>query len=276
MDLEKITSVSTEMRLIGQLGNTENSHMNGVTVELMEHEPTNQKFVLKRARKNQARAKLRLKREAAILGSIDHEHIITLYGTNNEDDINHLALEFLPQVYDSPQNVTEDTVIQFVLAIASALTYLHEEGLAHLDVKPANIGKDYQRAIKLFDFDISRVVGNGMYLPWHIGTPGFMSPETIHERYYSQAADCYALGMTLNSLKKRNHNGGPVHVQRYKFSQNGCFVTQYDASRPFDVFITKTIGALLNPDPIQRLTAKELVAKTTTYCLEQHLSIPLT
>ncbi|KAI7835179.1 kinase-like domain-containing protein, partial [Kickxella alabastrina] len=89
---------------------------------------------------------------------------------------------------------------------ASAIGRLHDAGIAHLDVKPANFllgagfgspgGEQHEGWLKLADF------GHAARLPYEKmawvdeGDREYMAPEVLHGRY-TAAADVFSLGMMM-------------------------------------------------------------------------------
>lgn len=84
-----------------------------------------------------------------------------------------------------------DTVIDVGIALAGGLEHLHQHGLAHRDVKPANVIFVQGRA-KLADIGLVAVRDQRTF----VGTEGFVPPEGPG----SAAADIYSLGKVLYEL----------------------------------------------------------------------------
>jgi|TARA_R110002003_G_scaffold189_2_gene14712 mitosis inhibitor protein kinase SWE1 len=78
------------------------------------------------------------------------------------------------------------------------LTFIHDSGYIHLDMKPANILIDFEGGLKIADF--------GLASPWpapkHIDGEGdrhYLAPEALKGRF-DKPADVFALGMMLAEI----------------------------------------------------------------------------
>ena len=99
-----------------------------------------------------------------------------------------------------------DTVIMIAAQVAEAIAELHDAGVIHCDLKPANIYVLYEPGlggyprIKVVDFGVARLACEGP-LPDNAiaGTPAFMAPEQWHGDPCSRS-DVYALGCILYEL----------------------------------------------------------------------------
>jgi len=84
--------------------------------------------------------------------------------------------------------------------LCEGLDYLHRNGTAHGDVKPANVLITPDGRVVILDFGIARDLrsdaeGNdGLSL---LGTPGYLAPEREHGEPATPAADMFAVGVTL-------------------------------------------------------------------------------
>jgi serine/threonine protein kinase len=77
-----------------------------------------------------------------------------------------------------------------------ALASLHHRGLAHLDVKPANVVLRDGQPI-LLDFGAARPIGSLQHAGFPVGTDGYIAPEQEACEPVSVAMDLYGLGMIL-------------------------------------------------------------------------------
>jgi serine/threonine-protein kinase len=130
-------------------------------------------------------------REAEIMSSLRHPHIIQIFDFNTSlDGLPYFVMEYLDGV-DLETRLADSgplalaAVVRIVDAVASALGAAHALGIVHRDLKPANIfltrgeGQDHD-FVKVIDFGIStspRSVPRLSRVSEVMGTPEFMAPE---------------------------------------------------------------------------------------------------
>ena len=110
------------------------------------------------------------------------------------------------------QDIDEDLVYKWLGQLASALDYIHGEGIVHRDIKPCNLLVDKDLNVVLTDFGISRIfgakikseveatrtmvskTGRGKLV---LGTEHYIAPEVAAGEEATPQADAYALGVML-------------------------------------------------------------------------------
>ncbi len=153
----------------------------------------------------------RFRREARILASLSHPHIVTVFDFGADDATAWLVMELI-EGPDLSQWLTERGVMPVPLVltlgqqVASALAEAHAAGIVHRDVKPANVMLAADGHCKLLDLGIARLVGAtgthaaltqaGMIL----GSVPFLAPEVISGGRSGPAGDLYGLGGVLFTL----------------------------------------------------------------------------
>ena len=158
----------------------------------------------------------RLKQEAQLATSLDHEHIIRVTDFGSTDDgrtfvvMEFLEGESLAELLARETKLPEQRILRMASQAASALAAAHAKGIVHRDIKPENlfiIKRKEQDFVKIVDFGISknlrasdeqeeqpRLTQTGMVL----GTPLYMSPEQARgDEDLDHRVDIYALGVIM-------------------------------------------------------------------------------
>ena len=151
-------------------------------------------------------ARDRFRRESTLLASLRHPALLTVYAMSDAA-LPHFTMELMEGGHlggllegDGDRLPAEDTG-RLLAPIADALAYLHEHGVAHRDVKPANILLDQQGASRLTDFSVagSRELPALTRPGQQLGTPVFMAPEALRGDVTDDGrpADVYALAVVI-------------------------------------------------------------------------------
>jgi serine/threonine protein kinase len=107
-----------------------------------------------------------------------------------------------------------DSVTDLMHQFVEGVAFLHQRGVAHLDIKPQNVVVGGARQLWLIDFDISvRVESDNSTIDWWCGTPGWMAPEIgkrngPRRQYSPIRADLWSCGLVLRCLLTGNRARG--------------------------------------------------------------------
>ena len=99
--------------------------------------------------------------------------------------------------------IDDNTVIQWGIALARVLSYLHANNIIYRDMKPQNVMiTKTQPEVHLIDFGTAHVVTETDYIQERaVGTKGYAPPEQTKKGVpYDMRWDLYALGATLFAL----------------------------------------------------------------------------
>jgi len=143
----------------------------------------------------------RLHREAEMTAELAHPNIRALLGRGDRCLLlEHLDL-CLADVLRAGGALPVDAAIYIVCELFRALDYVHGRGRIHRDVTTANILVTMDGAIKLADFETSKVLGTpqttGVLLR---GTPGYLSPEQLNGAELDERSDVFSAGVVLYEL----------------------------------------------------------------------------
>lgn len=164
----------------------------------------------------------RMRHEAQAAAAVSHPNIVTLYdmgedfgeepAARREQGVGlFLVFEYVPSpdVLDGkgePQSLRDrlkrgplalTEVAKLARELGSALTFAHEAGVIHRDVKPENILFSRTGA-KIADFGIARIPESTITRANTVlGTPAYTAPEALSKGDFSPASDQFALAATL-------------------------------------------------------------------------------
>ena len=149
----------------------------------------------------------RFQLEAKAAASLDHPSIITIHDFWEKARKAYIAMEFvdgmeLKEVLNLLGAVDSVTAASIGIELCHALSYAHERGLIHRDIKPGNVMLSSLGSVKLADFGIVLVTGSANLTTTGqvIGTPSYMSPEQIRGEHLGPASDIFSLGVLLYEM----------------------------------------------------------------------------
>ena len=97
-----------------------------------------------------------------MLASLNHPHIAAIYGFEETNGVQALALELVdgPTLADriAQGPIPVDEALPIARQIAAALEAAHERGIIHRDLKPANIKLRPDGTVKVLDFGLAKAL----------------------------------------------------------------------------------------------------------------------
>ncbi|KAJ1559621.1 hypothetical protein HK405_009928, partial [Cladochytrium tenue] len=178
-------------------------------VRIVEKKDTKRLYALKYINKLQCikmRAIQNIFRERALLEELHHPLIVNLQFAF-QDDVNLFMVIDLMLGGDlryhldrQPGAFQEDTVRVWCAELASAITFLHRNKVAHRDLKPDNILLDESGHAHITDFNVAVKFENRDHLSSHSGTLSYMAPEIFGDKGYFWPVDWWSLGVTIYEL----------------------------------------------------------------------------
>lgn len=235
------------------------------------NEPRGCRVIVKTLRPDRLRtpgARTRLVREGRLLVRLTHPHIVRGYEVHDAqrpaivmETLTGATVEQLARDGGRPLGAGE--LANLGAHLASALRYLHREGVLHCDLKPSNAVAEAGRA-KLIDLSHARAPGR---MKAGNGTWCYMAPEQVRGGDVGPAADVWGLGIVLYASALRTSpladlaDGLDVDDP-----QLHARLPLLRARRPrLPRALTVLVDAALEPDPAARPTVGE--ALDTLYAL---------
>ncbi|OWM68140.1 hypothetical protein CDL15_Pgr016340 [Punica granatum] len=179
-----------------------------------------------------------------------------------------------------PGGLSEPPIAVVLRDTLLALSYLHNQGHLHRDVKAGNILVDSNGSVKLADFGVSASIyesntsqgfscssSSSLLMTDVTGTLYWMAPEVIHSHTgYSFKADIWSFGITAMELA----HGRPPHshlspskslfmkiTKRFRFSDYEKL--KKDSNKKFSKAFKDMVASCLDQDPSRRPMADKLL-----------------
>ncbi|MCB9548373.1 MAG: serine/threonine protein kinase [Myxococcales bacterium] len=134
--------------------------------------------------------------EALALGRLAHPHIVQIHRTGAHQGRPVLVMECLvgetlaDRLGRGPLPAPEG--LRILRAVLAALDHAHRAGVLHRDLKPANVHLDAAGHVRVLDFGLAHLQGEGPLAA--AGTPGFMAPEQRAGGAQDARTDVWAAG----------------------------------------------------------------------------------
>ena len=101
----------------------------------------------------------------------------------------------------SRRRLSEAETRRFVRQIIKALSYCHNKGIVHRDLKLENLLLADTDTLKVTDFGFSNMFLEGGLMSTFVGSPAYAAPEILaNERYCGPKVDVWSLGVILFTL----------------------------------------------------------------------------
>lgn len=151
----------------------------------------------------------RFRREARMVASLRHPHIVQLYDFDLIEGRAFMVMEYLEggtleaklaAASQQGELLSLAETGRVLAAIASALDHAHARGIIHRDIKPSNILFTADDQPVLSDFGVARLQDGAIRLTTSggvVGSPAYMAPEQATGQTVDGRSDVYALGVVL-------------------------------------------------------------------------------
>jgi serine/threonine protein kinase len=153
-----------------------------------------------------AEVKERFIREARSAGRLNHPNIVTVFDVGEQDGMAYMAMEILrgrslQQILKEGDRLPFERTADIAAQVAEALDNAQEHGIAHRDVKPANVMVNDAWHCKLTDFGVAYVPSSTMTQTGAaLGSPRYMSPEQVLGLRVDPRCDIFSLGVMLYEM----------------------------------------------------------------------------
>jgi serine/threonine-protein kinase len=187
----------------------------GMGIVFQAWDPRHRRMVALKILQSGARASLsdlrRFQTEAQALAQLAHPNIVRVHEVGRSGDLCFLSMQLVRGstlavlCADCAERDTRwlRQAAVWMISLAHAVHYAHQQGVLHRDLKPGNILVDTHGASYLTDFGLAKCDGRASLTGSHrtMGTPQYASPEQLDGRARATpASDVYGLGAVLYEL----------------------------------------------------------------------------
>ncbi|MBU1947389.1 MAG: serine/threonine protein kinase, partial [Candidatus Eisenbacteria bacterium] len=150
-----------------------------------------------------------------------------------------------------------ETTLNALYSLTSAVSALHRRGWSHLDLKPANIVISSQKReetgrtpLRILDAGLMASTGHSIEPR---GTPGYIAPEILKREGWDERADLFSLGgIFYQLLTGRPAFAGPALDEVIDQTLRGAFTPLEICEPSLPPPLCQLVNGLLDPDPKKR------------------------
>jgi predicted Ser/Thr protein kinase len=150
----------------------------------------------------------RFRREARSVAALSHPNIVTVIDRGDHEGRQFIVFEYvegenLKRLIERRGPAPVAMALELGIQIARGLSFAHQQGLVHRDVKPQNVLLNGNNEAKVTDFGIARSldVQRGMTQTGTVlGTSDYIAPEQAQGQRVDEHTDVYSLGVVLFEL----------------------------------------------------------------------------
>jgi serine/threonine protein kinase len=209
----------------------------------------------------------RFQQEAQRIADLSHPNLAAVRAVGSEGATLYLVTEYLPagslrDRLDRDQPIAVDEAVDIAISIAAGLVACHTQGILHGDLKPQNVMFTEQRAVKVADGGMGRILASAHREgKARLREPAaFLTPEEVAGQPLTPASDIYALGVTLYEML----TGRPPFLAEtasetalLHLHQDVPSIQKQNPRVPAP--LTRIVRKMLNRDPQQRYASAQQV-----------------
>ena len=148
----------------------------------------------------------RFTREGELVSWVDSPYVLDIFEQGLTNRYGYIVMEYF-EGGDLDRRIVQglapEKVIEYLRNIACGLQAIHEVGVVHRNLKPANVMFRSDGSLALVDFGVAKRIGANWDLTNYgtvMGTPYYVSPEQAQGMAADQQSDLYSLGLMLHEM----------------------------------------------------------------------------
>lgn len=167
----------------------------------------------------------KFRKEAKRLRKLNNPHIVKVHNLFDENGTSYYVMDFVEgeslstRLKRIKNPIQEEDLMLLLPQILDALECVHNEGIWHLDLKPANIMIDAKGNVQLIDFGASKQLRNANGDSFSTSSaisysPGYAPSEQMEQNFekFGPWTDIYSLGATMYSILSMQQPPSPSDI----------------------------------------------------------------
>jgi serine/threonine-protein kinase len=213
-------------------------------------------------------------KEAKVIGQLNHPHVAAVFDMGSSGNLPYIVMEYVHGetlksrlAKTQVDRASEPQILSFIVMVARALHYVHQRGILHGDINPANLMVTPQGIPKIMDFGIARRSLAKGPAKWSLegeefirGTRGYFAPELLVGREIDARADVFSVGaIAYEWLSGHNPFRGNTPQESTKALLEGR-VPLLSELGGFDPELSRDIDQAIARDPDKRFSSADALA----------------
>ena len=208
----------------------------------------------------------RLRSEVRLARTVTDPHVCRVHDLVEHEGESFIAMEYvdgedLASLLRRIGRLPRDKAVQLARQLCQGLAAAHDQGVLHRDLKPANVMIDGRGQVRITDFGIAALAGEGLEGGPRAGTPAYMAPEVLSGQSAAVRSDIYALGLVLYEMLTGRQAFKAHSLDEYAhLHRETTPVAPAELISDVDASLSRLVMACLAKDPAERPTTAHAVA----------------
>ncbi|CAH0768880.1 unnamed protein product [Bemisia tabaci] len=204
----------------------------------------------------------KMSQEISIHKTLNHKHVVGFHGFFEDKHFVYIVLELcrrrsMMELYKRRQILTEPETRYYMKQILDGVSYLHNNGIIHRDLKLGNLFLNENVEVKIGDFGLAtKIEFEGQRKMTVCGTPNYIAPEIITKTGHSFEVDVWSIGCIMYTLLVGKP---PFETESLRETYARIKRGDYKIPSTLDDKATKMIHSMLHSDPKRRPTVRALM-----------------
>eukprot|EP01135_Chromosphaera_perkinsii_P004241 Nk52_evm30s272 gene=Nk52_evmTU30s272 len=160
--------------------------------------------------------------------------------------------------YAETYELTPEYISLYLVELACGLKHIHDGGVVHLDIKPANIFLTNHWSVKIGDFGIAHELKNGCNFQWIEGDSIYLAPELLHNNV-GKPADVFSLGLTMLELICEREM--PKNGELWQALRRNNIPEDWLKEGKADESLAKLVRIMMHQNPLERPVVGKVLEK---------------